>query len=230
MNAVDLSLITVAKQSGYRLINSKYPPIHLFDDVASADDFEILYELQARTNPRLQNELGNLNLVAPEDRPFGIPGCSYALAPFTHVNPDGSRFSDGQRGMLYIADTMDTAIQEVAYHQQRYWQNVEGLAYDRLVLRSLYCEFDAAPTADACSLPVSHPIYDGDSYVAARALGEQLRQQGVIAVQYHSVRNHGSICWGLFTPRMVTSIKQAAHFEMIWDGKAITGTYQITAQ
>lgn len=229
MNAVDLPLITVANQSGYRLINSKYPPIHLFDDVASADEFEILYQIQARTNPRIQNELGNLNLVVPEDRPFGIPGCSYALAPFTHVNPDGSRFSDGQWGMLYIADTMDTAIREVAHHQERYWQNVEGLAYDRLVLRGLYCEFDADPTANACTLQIEHPIYDEDSYVAARALGEQLRKQDVIAVQYHSVRNRGAICWGLFSPRSVTSIKQAAHFEMIWDGKAITGTYQITA-
>lgn len=230
MNAVDLPLISLARQSGYRLINSKYPPIHLFDDVASADEFETLYALQARTNPRIQNELGNLNLVAPADRPFGIPGCAYALAPFTHVNPDGSRFSDGQRGVLYVADTLDTAIQEVAHHQQRYWQGVEGLAYDRILLRSLYCEFDADPVADACSLPVNHPIYDRDSYVAARALGDQLRQQDVIAVQYHSVRHPGAICWGLFTPRTVTSIKQAAHFEMIWDGKSITGTYQITAQ
>lgn len=230
MNVVDLPFIKLTKQSGYRLINSKSPPIHLFDDVASADEFETLYELQARTNPRLQNELGNLNLVAPEDRPFGIPGSAYALAPFTHVNPDGSRFSDGQQGVLYVADTMNTAIQEVAHHQQRYWQSVEGLAYDRFVLQSLCCEFDADPTADACTLPIDHPIYNGDNYTAARSLGEQLRKQDVIAIQYHSVRNRGAICWGVFTPRTVTCIKQAAHFEMIWDGQSIIGTYQIIAQ
>ena len=79
----------------YRLVNSKFPPIAIFDDVASADEFESLYALQAITNPRLANQAGRLELIPRADIPFGIPGCSYAAAPFTHVNPDGSRFSDG---------------------------------------------------------------------------------------------------------------------------------------
>lgn len=229
MTNMNVPMKAVANQQGYRLINSKYPPIHLFDDVATADEFETLYALQALTNPRLQNELGNLNLVPPAERPFGICGCSYALAPFTHVNPDGSRFSDGQQGMLYIADSVDTAIKEVSHHQQHYWQNVEGLSYDRLVMRSLHCEFDADPMADACILPIIDPIYDSDSYVAARAFAETLRKLNAVGLEYHSVRNPGSICWGLFTPRTVKSIKQAAHFEMIWDGQKISAVYQISA-
>jgi hypothetical protein len=108
----------------YRLVNSKFPPIALFDDVADAADFEVLYQLQALTNPRLQNELGRLDLVPREQIPFGIPGCSYATAPFTHVNPAGSRFSNGSFGALYLADRMDTAIPEVRHHQERYWSNV----------------------------------------------------------------------------------------------------------
>ena len=229
MTNMNVPMKAVANQQGYRLINSKYPPIHLFDDVATADEFETLYALQALTNPRLQNELGNLNLVPPAERPFGICGCSYALAPFTHVNPDGSRFSDGQQGMLYIADSVDTAIKEVSHHQQHYWQNVEGLSYDRLVMRSLHCEFDADSMADASILPISDPIYDSDSYVAARAFAETLRKLNAVGLEYHSVRNPGSICWGLFTPRTVKSIKQAAHFEMIWDGQKISAVYQISA-
>lgn len=37
----------------YRLVNSKFPPIALFEDVADADEFEVLYQIQALTNPRL---------------------------------------------------------------------------------------------------------------------------------------------------------------------------------
>ena len=112
------SLKAVEKQSikGFRLINSKFPPINLFEDVANGEEFEALYELQARTNPRIQNEVGNLNLISLSEIPFGIEGCSYAIAPFTHINPNGSRFSDGQYGVLYIADSLETAIAEVKHH------------------------------------------------------------------------------------------------------------------
>lgn len=127
--------ITPESITGFRLINSRFPPISLFDDVADEDEFDALYELQTLTNPRLQTELGNLNLIRKAEIPFGIPGCSYATGPFTHVNPEGSRFSDGQYGVLYMGESIDTAIAEVAYHQSRYWQGVHGLDYDRLVFR-----------------------------------------------------------------------------------------------
>ncbi len=104
----------------YRLVNSKFPPIALFDDVASDEEFDALYALQALTNPRLQNEVGNLNLIPRSEIPFGITGCAYATAPFTHVNPQGSRFADGAFGVLYLADSMDTAVAEVRHHQQAY--------------------------------------------------------------------------------------------------------------
>lgn len=86
----------------YRLVNAKFPPSSVFDDEAHADEFEALYALQALTNPRLQNEAGNFNWIPTEEIPFGIPGCSYAVAPFTHVNLDGSRFSDGSFGVLSL--------------------------------------------------------------------------------------------------------------------------------
>ena len=97
----------------YRLVNSKFPPIALFEDVADADEFEVLYQIQALTNPRLQNEVGHLELIPRGEIPFGIPGCSYATAPFTHVNPAGSRFSNGSFGVLYLAGSMETALAEI---------------------------------------------------------------------------------------------------------------------
>lgn len=223
----DLPRIKLERQCGYRLVNSKYPPIDLFDDVADPDEFEALYALQAMTNPRLQTELGQLNLLAREEIPFGIRGCSYATAPFTHVNPDGSRFSNGQYGVLYIADTMDTALREVAYHQERYWKNVAGLKYDRLVFRGLACEFSGDPIHDATVLPPDHPIYDPEDYSAAQALGLKLRKAKSTGIQYHSVRNPGGVCWGLFTPRFVHSIVQTAHYELIWNNSAIQSISQL---
>ncbi|SDI49798.1 RES family NAD+ phosphorylase [Pseudomonas panipatensis] len=206
----------------YRLVNSKFPPIDLFDDVADAADFEALYQLQALTNPRLLNEVGRLELIAREEIPFGIPGCSYATAPFTHVNADGSRFSDGSFGVLYLADGMDTAIAEVRYHQERYWSNVAGLNYERFVFRGLTCRFSDAGMRDATALPLSDPIYAPDDYAAAQRLGRDLKRAACPGLRYNSVRSPGNHCWALMTPRPVTSIIQAAHYEMIWSGQIIS--------
>ncbi len=206
-----------ARCQAYRLVNSKFPPINLFDDVADAEEFEILYQLQALTNPRLHNETGRLELIPRSEIPFGIPGCSYATAPFTHVNPAGSRFSDGSYGVLYLADSMETALAEVRHHQEQYWSNVEGLNFERFVFRGLSCQFNEAGLLDATSVPMSEPIYDADDYTHSRQFGRLVRQGGFPGLRYHSVRNPVQHCWALLTPRRVLSIIQTAHYEMIWN-------------
>lgn len=206
-----------ARCQAYRLVNSKFPPIDLFDDVADAEEFEILYQLQALTNPRLHNETGRLELIPRSEIPFGIPGCSYATAPFAHVNPAGSRFSDGSYGVLYLADSMETALAEVRHHQEQYWSNVEGLNFERFVFRGLSCQFNEAGLLDATSVPMSEPIYDADDYTHSRQFGRLVRQGGFPGLRYHSVRNPGQHCWALLTPRRVLSIIQTAHYEMIWN-------------
>ena len=225
----DVVQVKLQRQQSYRLINSKFPPVSLFDDVADADEFEALFELQALTNPRLQLLAGNLSLLPREKIPFGIAGCSYAVAPFTHVNPAGSRFSDGRFGVLYLAENVETAISEVAHHQGQYWSRVPELAYERFVFRALSCEFSDISLADLTCLPPQHAIYHSEDYSAARTLGSRLREQGSAGLQYGSVRNKGALCWGLFSPEYVTQMVQNAHYEMIWQNGRISAINQIVS-
>lgn len=218
----DLPVLESESLQAYRLVNSKFPPIALFDDVADGEDFEALYQIQALTNPRLQNEIGRLELIPRDQIPFGIPGCSYATAPFTHVNPAGSRFSNGTFGVLYLADRMDTAIAEVRHHQERYWSNVPELNYERFVFRGLTASFNDSGMRDATTLPLSDAIYAPDDYAHSNQLGSELKREGCMGLRYHSVRSTGNICWALMTPRPVTSIIQSAHYEMIWSGQIIS--------
>lgn len=218
----DLPLLEGESVQTYRLVNSKFPLIALFDDVADAEDFEALYQIQAMTNPRLQNELGRLELIPRDQIPFGIPGCSYATAPFTHVNPAGSRFSNGSFGVLYLADKMDTAIAEVRHHQERYWSNVPELNYERFVFRGLTASFSDTGMRDAIAVPLSDAIYAPDDYTRSHILGAETKRAACPGLHYNSVRSPGNICWALMTPRPVTSIIQAAHFEMIWSGQIIS--------
>ena len=116
MGLVNLPRQAFRKHTAYRLVNGKYPPIHIFDDVADQADFDALYAVQALTNPRLQHEIGDLNRVPPNSGP-GEPWLQLRTGPFVHINPEGSRFSSGTHGVFYCADKMATAIAETRYHR-----------------------------------------------------------------------------------------------------------------
>jgi hypothetical protein len=58
-----------------RIIASRYPPIELFEHF-SADPlvWEALIEAEALTNPSVRDEIGQIRLVAPEERISGPGG------------------------------------------------------------------------------------------------------------------------------------------------------------
>jgi len=221
-----LNPIPISGRETYRLVNTKFPPTTLFDDVADKEEFESIYALQALTNPRILNELGNLSLLPLDEIPFGIKGANYATAPFTHVNPDGSRFSDGSFGILYLADTPETAIAETRYHQNNVLRNVEGLHYDTIDMRCLKVKFSAEPL-DATGV---NNLYDPDDYTVSRIFGNKIKKSGADGIQYLSVRNLGAICWGLMSPRFVESVIQTQHFQFVFDGERISAIRQLLSR
>ncbi len=100
----------------WRIIASRHPPIDLFERLTPDPAvWGALIALEELTNPRVRDEVGDIALVAPEDRVSG-PGASYVMASFTHRNPKGSRFSDGSYGVYYAAARLATAIVETVYH------------------------------------------------------------------------------------------------------------------
>jgi hypothetical protein len=216
--------VTLLVQASYRMVNSKFPAITLFDDVMDEEDFDTAYNLQALTNPRMLNEVGDLTLIPMEEIPFGIPGVNYAIAPFTHINPDGSRFSYGSFGMLYLADTVETAIVETRYHQEKCFRNVKGLHYDTVDMRCLKVTF-SAELINAVSID---DIHAPDDYTTSRIFGAKVKKSDEAGLQYRSVRNEGSTCWGLMSPAHVESAFQTQHFEFIFDGESISKVRELT--
>ena len=79
----------------HRIVPSRFPTVGPWDRIADPADFEVLAEVEALTNPRIREELGVLALTPPERRVTG-PGTTPIMAAFTHLNPEGSRFSDGR--------------------------------------------------------------------------------------------------------------------------------------
>jgi RES domain len=103
-----------------RIIASLFPTIDLFEDIADPEDWPLLISAEQKTNPRLMESLGAIDLVPPARR-VGGPGASYLMAPFTHISTDrSSRFADGTYGVLYLAKRFETALLETMYHYARF--------------------------------------------------------------------------------------------------------------
>ena len=102
-----------------RIVPTRYPSVFLYDRVADADDFDALYALEAISNERARDELGQIERVPRDQRLFG-PGSGPIMAAFTHINLAGSRFSPGAYGVFYAARDRATAMAETRYHHARF--------------------------------------------------------------------------------------------------------------
>jgi RES domain-containing protein len=207
-----------------RIVPTRYPTVSLFDRVADADDFDALYALEALSNERVRDELGQIERVPQDQRIYG-PGSGPIMAAFTHVNVLGSRFSDGSHGVFYAARERATALAETSHHHARFLAaTAQGPMHLPMRLYSVAIDarlHDLRP-ADA----VDASVFDPDDYGAARALGHRLHAGGSAGVAYRSVRQRGGQCAGLFSARGASGCVHAAYLLYAWDGQAFSDVYE----
>ena len=208
----------------FRIIPTRHPTIYLFDRVADPDDFDALYALEAMTNDRIRQETGQIDLMPPADRVFG-PGAGPIMAAFTHLNPLGSRFSDGRFGVFYAAGDRATSIAETRHHQGRFLAATREAAIT-LTMRLYTVRIDAR-LHDLRNRGHTDPaVLDPNSYATPQALGRSLRHEGSAGVVYPSVRQPDGRCVGLFRPRGARDCLQAANLLYVWDGRQFTGIFE----
>lgn len=223
----DFTKRTYTNQRCYRLIPSKFPPIHLFNDVADEQDFAALYAVQALTNPRIQDEIGEISLVAEEERLYGAPGSGYVMAAFTHINPQGSRFSNGDYGVYYASQSLNTAIAETVYHRERFLKYTQEPAQE-IDMRALVAEF-SADLFDLLNLnKAEHALYSLTDYTASQLLGAEVKQKNNHGLVYHSVRTQDEEAYNfaLFKPKCIHRCIQSVHYSYVWTGEKITRIYK----
>lgn len=208
----------------YRIIPSRFPPVGLFDKVAAPEDLDAVFQIEAMTNDRLRDEVGDLALVPAEDRVAG-PGATPIMAAFTHLNPAGSRFSDGSFGVFYAGLTLDTAIAETRHHRAKFLAATDEPAQE--IDMRVYAVDLAADLHDIRALADSHAhLYDPNSYIHAQGLAAELRDAGSDGIRYASVRHQGGECAAAFRPRLLSNCRQERHLCYVWDGSAIKTVYE----
>ena len=224
---MNIAIRRITWMPAWRIIPSRFPPIDLFERVTDAADLDAVLALESLTNDRAQAEVGRLDLIPPEDRLAG-PGTSAIMAAFTHLNPDGSRFSDGNYGVYYAGNTLETSIAETRYHREQFMLATDQPPME-LDMRVYLTDLDAQ-LHDIRGLRDALPaIYAADDYSASQALGRRLRDQNSWGIAYDSVRHGGGECVGVFRPPALRNCRQERHLCYVWDGKRINTIYQKSA-
>lgn len=204
-----------------RIIASRHPPIQLFERVSPDPGvWEALVAAEMLVNPRIRDEVGEISQVAPEERVSG-PGASYVMAAFTHLNPRGSRFSDGTYGVYYAGREFETALRETAYHFAHIaGDSMDGPRYEdmRVLVSSIDARFHDLETLPRAA---QERLLDPKSYAASQPFGAWLREAGSNGIIYPSVRNAGGRAVAAFRPKAVGSPVQTKHLKYHYDGQRV---------
>ena len=221
---MSITVTQIEWKPSWRIIPSRFPPIQLFERVTDPEDIEAVIAVESLTNPRLRDETGDIQLVPPGDRSSG-PGSSAIMAVFIHLNPEGSRFSDGTFGVFYAANDLDTAIAETRYHRERF---MRATSQGRMELdMRVYIVDLVAALHDLRRRQAEFPlVYHNDNYSAGQYLAATLRQEGSNGIAYSSVRRRGGECVAVFRPRLLSNCRQERHLCYVWDGKQIADIYE----
>lgn len=207
----------------HRILPSRFPPVTIFELARSAEELEMLAELEGLTNERLRDATGALQRVPPEDRVFG-PGTTPIMAAFCHPAP--SRFTDGSFGIYYAGLAEETAILETVYHRERFLRDAQMPA-EVLEMRRYVSELrqpmHLLPLQGRAAL--LHP----DDYGPAQRFGRALRDRRSWGLHYPSVRHRGGHCVAVLRPPALTPVSQAAHYRYCWNGQAIERVERVEA-
>jgi hypothetical protein len=211
-------------QRAWRIIPSVFPPKNLFERVAHLEDLEAVIAIESMTNDRIRDEIGELQLVPHKDRICG-PGTGVIMAAFTHLNPQGSRFTDGSYGVFYTSKELKTSIAETRYHREQFLRATMQAPIEldmRVYTVCLKGWLHDIRHEEARFRDCYHP----SNYAYSQQFAKTLRLQGSNGLVYRSVRHPEGINAAIFRPTLLSHCKQAQHLCYRWDGKAISEIYR----
>jgi hypothetical protein len=200
-----------APQPAHRLIPSQFPPIGLFDTVATAADLAAVMELVGWTNDRLVAD--RIDRLPQSEWVYGVPNASIVMAAFLLVAPGGMRFNGPELGAWYAAGDIRTAAAEVGHHLRR-----ETVARSLATMTRTYRAYAATLLGNYLDIRAQQTtrsdVYASDRYDASRKLGEEVRASGGAGLLYDSLRRRDGSNVVAHRPSNITDIVQTDHFEI----------------
>lgn len=211
--------------SAFRIIPTRFPPVALFERLGDPSAWEVLAEIEALTNARIRDEIGDIATVPPSERVSG-PGASWVMGAFAHRRP--SRFTDGTFGVYYCANRRRTAIAETSYHMAAFYAATREAPLDvemRVLQGSVDDRFHDVRTRGPW-----RAVLAPANYAPGQALGARLFAAKSRGVVYPSVRDPGGQCLGAFTPKAVGLPKVATVLRYHWNGARIDRVFDYATE
>lgn len=201
----------------HRLVPRHFPPIDLFENVSNPEDLDIIFAIEALTNDRMKDEVGDLTIVPANERISAV-GTTLIMAAFTHISPlYPTRFTKNTRyGVYYGANTLDTAFDETIYHREKFLSATQEPDTDITMLDYIN---KVIAEVDDITDERYHALYVED-YAKAQDFAQELRSKGSNGLLYNSVRYKGGLCVAMFRPKALSIPIQGSHYTYKWCGKA----------
>lgn len=200
-----------APRPAHRLIPSRFPPIGLFDTVATAADLSAVMDLVGWTNDRIVAH--RIARLPESEWVYGRPNASIVMAAFLHVAPSGMRVNGPDLGVWYAAAAQRTGIIEVAHHLRRE-AVARGTPQVSRTYRAYTCTL-AGSYLDIRGQQATRPsLYDSTSYAAGQQFGEKLRAAGGDGILFDSLRHVGGVNVAAYRPTNVLDVTQRDRFEI----------------
>ncbi|MBF0491426.1 MAG: RES family NAD+ phosphorylase [Deltaproteobacteria bacterium] len=223
---MNIPLSRILWKSSFRIIASRYPTIHPFEKISSPEDWEALFEIEAMTNDRLRHAKQEIKYFEESKIPEQ-ENRTYILAPFIHLNPLGSRFSDGSWGVYYAAKFIQTAIAETKYHRENFMRATLEKAMNiemRVITATIKGLFHDIRNPGS----TAKTVLDNESYQASQRLAKHLKAKNSDALLYPSVRDlEHRECAAVFNPQRISHCQIDKHLLYHWDGKCISQVLEI---
>ena len=204
----------------HRIIRTVYPPVSLFEDIADPADWDLIASAEARSNPRVRDQVGDLSLV-PASRRLAGPTASPVMGAFTHASrARPSRFTDGSFGVWYCGNCPEVALAETMFHHENFMRATDepaGMSDFRELVSGIGgmlvdLRQGAAPE---CLAP--------DDYAPGQELGRAIHEADGDGIIYPSVRWDGGEAAALFWPdRVRLPVQQARQLRYYWDGRRVS--------
>ncbi len=204
----------------HRIIRTVYPPVSLFEDIADPADWDLIASAEAKSNPRVRDQIGDLSLIPPARRIAG-PTASLIMGAFTHASrARPSRFTDGSFGVWYCGDIPEVALAETMFHHENFMRATDepaGVSDFRELVSGIGGQLVDLRTGQAadCLAP--------EDYAPGQVLGRAIHDADGDGIIYPSVRWPDGEAAALFWPNRVRlPVLQARQLRYFWDGTRVS--------
>ena len=215
LNAAADSPIVAVDQTFFVLIPSRFPPIAVYHRISNGNDDEIA-AIESLTNPRLA-EKRRLMTHRPDFDEKSPSLQNWNHAPFTYLNPEGSRFFGPETPCLELSADRQTALAVSVAKRQKFLERTKESRTDldmRMLSRRVRGTF-----LDGRDWPVDATSFE------LRELGKSILELDVQGVLFRSNERPSGDRVAIRTGTALDSAVQGDHYRYLWDGSRIGSLY-----